>query len=120
MGSWLNCLPCFKQNLPTHSPGKQWYTDGPDSPGTAARNRAAELSQDVNTEDLNNATSTKPSKCKPQCFPCIPLNIFLCISRNSTKPTNPSTKSEDPVEDTVDSKASTTTPSDKPADDICI
>ncbi len=101
MGNWLNCcLRCSKQNLPMHSPSKKWYTDGPDSPGTAARNRANELSQDVNAENLDNATITKPIGCLSWVF---------------SKKSNPSEKSQVTgvtFEDTVDSKASTMTPSE--------
>ena len=102
MGNWLKiCLPCCKRERSPHSPGKQWYAGDPDSPGTAARNRAAKLSQDVNAENLDDSTITKPIGCLSWVF--------------SKKP-NPSEKS--PVtgvtfEDTVDSKASTMTPSDK-------
>ena len=108
MVSLLRCLPCFKnKNLPTHSPCKK-YADGPDSPGTAARNRAAKLSQDVNAEHLDDSTITKPIGCLSWVF--------------SKKP-NPSEKS--PVtgvtfEDTVDSKASTMTPSEPADNSICI
>ena len=98
MGSFLSCLPCFKKNLTPHSPCKKWDTDGPDSPGTAARNRANELSQDVNAENLDDATITKPIGCLSWVF---------------SKKSNPSEKSQVTVtfEDTVDSKASTMTPS---------
>jgi len=116
VGSLLSCLPCFKKNPPTHSPCKKHYAGGPDSPGTAARNRATALSQDVNAENLDDATITKPIGCLSWVF---------------SKEPNPSEKSQVTgvtfqvtgvtFEDTVDSKASTMTPSDKPANnDICI